>query len=104
MSCSEEFLERYETEGEAFLDHIVTQDETWLWHYDPETKAQSSVWKTPNTPPPKKARVNKSGGKHMFVFFMDRRGMLLIHQVPEGKTINAAYYSKVTRFFIVINR
>ena len=88
VSCSEEFLRRYETEGEAFLDHIVTQDETWLWHY--ETKAQSSVWKTPNTPPPKKARVNKSGGKHMFVFFMDTRGMLLIHQVPEGRTINAA--------------
>ena len=37
-----------------------------------------------------------------FVFFMDRRGMLLIHQVPEEKTINAAYYSNVNRFFIVI--
>ena len=55
-----------------FLDRIITTDETWLWHFDPETKAQSSVWKTPGTPPPKKAGVNKSGGKHMFVFFMDR--------------------------------
>ena len=33
VSCSEEFMDRYEAEGDAFLDRIVTQDETWLWHY-----------------------------------------------------------------------
>ncbi|MES9881797.1 MAG: hypothetical protein ABW185_13045 [Sedimenticola sp.] len=77
--------------------HIITTDETWLWHFDPERKAQSEVWKTPNSPPPKKARVSKSGGKHMFVFFMDRKGMILCHAVPEGQNVNAAYYSKVLR-------
>ena len=34
-------------------------------------------------------------GKHMFIFFMDRAGMVLQHRVPEGKTVNADYYSKV---------
>ncbi|XP_052266722.1 protein GVQW3-like [Dreissena polymorpha] len=97
VKCSEEFLRRYRKEGERFLDHIVTLDETWLWHYDPETKAQSSVWKTAASPPPKKARVMKSGGKHIYIFFMDRRGMLLIHKVPDGQTINATYYQKVLR-------
>lgn len=95
VACSMEFLRRYDREGDAFLDRIITQDETWLHHYDPESKRQSSVWKTPRTPPPKKARVTRSSGKHMFVFFMDRRGMILIHQVPDGQTINAAYYCKV---------
>lgn len=95
--ASQEFLSRYEQEGDTFLDQIITTDETWLFHFDPETKAQSQVWKTPNTPPPKKARVCKSGGKHMFVFFMDRKGMLLCHAVPEGQNINAEYYSKVLR-------
>lgn len=95
VECSTEFLNRYELEGDQFLDNIITTDETWIWEYDPETKAESSVWKTPRTPPPKKARVSKSGGKHMFVFFMDRRGMLLVHRVPDGQTVNAAYYGKV---------
>jgi len=95
VTSSMEFLTRCDAEGDRFLDRIITQDETWLWHYDPETKADSSVWKTPGTPPPKKAKVSRSGGKHMFVFFMDRHGMILIHRVPEGQTINAAYYSKV---------
>lgn len=95
VTSSSEFLRRYDAEGDEFLDRIVTLDETWLWYYDPETKADSSVWKTPGTPPPKKARVSRSGGKLMCVFFMDRHGMLLVHRVPEGRTINAQYYSKV---------
>ena len=95
VRCSQEFLTRYETEGDAFLDRIITTDETWLHHFDPETKRMSSVWKTPRTPPPKKARVQKSAGKQMFVYFMDRHRMLLQHRIPEGQTVTAAYYSMV---------
>ena len=96
IRCSEEFVRWYEREGEEFLSRIITTDETWLWHFDPETKAQSCIWKTPATPPPKKARLQKSGGKHMFMFFMDRKGMILQHQVPDGQTVTASYYSKVS--------
>jgi hypothetical protein len=95
LRCSHEFVQRVEREGVAFLDRIITTDETWLFHFDPESKQESSIWKTPGSPPPKKARVQKSGGKHMFVFFMDRRGMLLQHRIPEGQTVTADYYSKV---------
>ena len=98
-----EFVQRYQREGDSFLDRIITTDETWLWHYDPESKVQSSVWKTPQTPPPKKARVNKSGGKHMFIFFMDRKGMLLQHRVPAGQTVNGPYYSKVRIILHIMN-
>ena len=35
---------------------IVTCDESWIQHYDPLSKQQSSVWKHSNSPPPKKFR------------------------------------------------
>lgn len=95
VDCSATFLRRFDTEGDDFLNRIITTDETWLHHFDPETKMQSSVWKTPSTPPPKKARVQKSCGKEMFIFFMDRRGMILQHRVRDGRTVNADYYSQV---------
>ena len=98
VQCSELFLRRYDSE----CDRIITTDETWLHHYDPETKAMSSVWKTPNTPPPKKARVQKSAGKHMFIFFMDRHVMILQHRVPDGQTVTTAYYSKVSLTFLFV--
>lgn len=96
VECSKEFLQRLARNGDTFLDRIVTLDETWLWYYEPETKAQSSIWKTPQTPPPRKAKSTKCGGKHMYLFFMDRKGMLLQHQIPEGQTMNAEYYSRVS--------
>ena len=96
LECSMEFLNRYEKEDDQFLKNIITMDETWIGEYDPETKAESSVWKIPRSPPPKKARVSRSDGKHMFVFFMDRRGMLLVHRVPDGRIVNASYYGKVS--------
>lgn len=68
LRCSHEFVQRVEREGVAFLDRIITTDETWLFHFDPESKQESSIWKTPGSPPPKKARVQKSGGKHVCVF------------------------------------
>ena len=79
-----DFLTLYDAEGDTFLDRIITTDETWQHSFDPEIKHMSSVWKTPHTPPLKKAWVQKSVGKQMFIIFMDRHGMLLQHRVPEG--------------------
>ncbi|VVC35518.1 Hypothetical protein CINCED_3A017225 [Cinara cedri] len=39
-----------------FIKNIITGDETWVYGYDPETKLQSSQWKTKFSPQPKKAR------------------------------------------------
>lgn len=97
VECSQAFLQRFDSDGEDFLNRIVTTDETWLHYYDPESKQQSSVWKTPNTPPPKKARAQRSCQKEMFIFFMDRQGVILQHRVRDGCTVNAEYYSKVSK-------
>jgi hypothetical protein len=40
--CSE-LLARYEAEGDDFLS-IVTGDETWIHHFEPEMKGQSIEW------------------------------------------------------------
>lgn len=95
VTDSRAFLRRYRREGEAFLDRIITTDETWIWFFDPETKRESSAWKHTSSPPPMKARVQKSGSRYMFIMFLDRRGMLLCHTVPRGATVNSDYYSKV---------
>ena len=36
------------------MDFLVTVDETWISMYDPETKQESSIWKTPGSPSSKK--------------------------------------------------
>ena len=70
---------------------LVTVDETWLYHYDPETKQHSMKWGHSASPRPKKFRVQK-----VFVsIFWDRYGILLIDYIPKAQNINAEYYSSL---------
>ena len=41
LMASRASLRRYRKEGDAFLSRIVTTDETWVFHYEPESKRRS---------------------------------------------------------------
>jgi hypothetical protein len=67
VNVCEEF--RQITSNDAtFLSRVITGEESWIYGYDPETKQQSSHWKSPNSPRPKKARHVKSKVKSMLIF------------------------------------
>ena len=53
-------------------------DETWLCHYDPDTKQQSMEWRNSSSPRPKKFRVQKSAWEILASIFWDQDGILLI--------------------------
>ena len=44
VDISRYLLSRYEHDPGDFIDRIVTQDETWVPHFDPEWKMQSMQW------------------------------------------------------------
>ena len=46
--------EQQDRDDPNFISNIITGDETWVYGYDPETERQSSQWKSPNSPRPKK--------------------------------------------------
>ena len=58
------------------LSKIITGDETWVYGYDPETKFQSSQWKSPDSPRPKKAWQPRSQVKVMLIVFFDISGVV----------------------------
>jgi hypothetical protein len=47
--CSE-LLARCEAEGDDFLSTIVRGDETWIHHFEPESKRQSMEWHHTTSP------------------------------------------------------
>jgi len=60
---SEQLLEFFRHDPNDFVLRLVTMDETWLYHYDPEIKQQLMEWRHRGSPRPKKFRVQKSAGK-----------------------------------------
>lgn len=92
IESSREVLELYAEEGAVFLDSIVTGDETWVYHFTPESKQQSMEWRHSFSPKKRKFKVKQSARKIMATVFWDRKGVLLIEFMPTGTTINSASY------------
>jgi len=92
---SEQLLEFLQHDPNDFLSRLVTIDETWLYHYDPETKQRSVEWWHSGSPHSKKFRVQKSTGKFLALIFWDQDGILLIDYLQKGQTFSAEYYSSL---------
>jgi len=76
-----------------FLSRLVTLKETWLFHYEPETKQQLMEWWHRGSSRLKKFRVEKSTVKVLASIFWDQNGILYICYLTKGQTINAEDYS-----------
>ena len=91
--CTE--LQKAVRHNPNFLSRVINGDESWPYNYDLETKQQSSQWKTPSSPQPKKARQVHSNADLFFFFLI--RGIVHEEFVPPGQTVNGKFYCEVLR-------
>jgi hypothetical protein len=81
----------------SFISNVIIGDETWVYGYDPESKQQSSQWKSPNSPRPKKARQVRSNVKSMLIVFFDIQCTVNKEFVPPDQTVNGKFYCEVLK-------
>ena len=62
-------LKRFNKEGEAFLERLVTGDESWVHHFDPESEVQSMAYRHKTSPSPRKFKVIASARKVLLTIF-----------------------------------
>ena len=97
LFMSRENLKRFEADPANFMERFLTQDECWVYHFEPETKKQSMQWKHLQSPPSKNAKVVLSARKVMASVFWDAKGVVFVDYLPKGKTINGEYYANLLR-------
>ena len=69
-------------------------NESWIYCYDQETEFPvETCWLS------QKARQSKSTHKLLMIPFFDSTGMIYMHRVPTGQTVNKKYYVKILREF-----
>ena len=92
---SEQIWNFFRSDPNDFLSRLVTMDETWLYHYDPDTQQQSMEWRhSDSLRPQKKSECKNPLEEFSPPFFGDNQDSILpIDYLPKGQTINAEYYS-----------
>lgn len=100
VRCAVEFRKELFKGGRAFLESIITMDETLVSFATPEKKNQSKQWLPRGSPAPTKCKVQASRKKQMVLSFFDIQGLVYQNYVPLGTTVNSAYFIGALRSFL----
>jgi hypothetical protein len=84
-----------------YLGNIIKGEKTWNYGYNPEIKAQSSVWKTPSSQWWKKAGYGKSKTKVLLIVFFDQDGAVRHKFTPMGQAVHKDYYYNICGFSVM---
>lgn len=79
-------------ERRGVLACMVTEDENWVHHFEPESRRRSKHWKHPSSPPSKAFQAQSLVGKLMRTLFWDSIGPLLEHYQAKGQTMKSKRY------------
>ena len=82
------------------LKKVITGDESWVYGYDTETKAQSSQWNCQEVPRPGKALQVRPNLKVLLTVFFDCNGVVHHEFLPQGRTVNLKYYLEGAKKFV----
>ena len=89
---SESCLSLFTRNKQDFLRRYVTMDETWIYHFTPESKRQSAECRAAGESRSKRPKMQQSAGKVMASVFSDAHGIIYIDYLEKGKYINSDYY------------
>ena len=74
------------------MEEIVTGDETWIYHFQPDSKAKNKVWVSSEGDRPVIARRCKTSNRMLYAILYDSKGPVLQIAVPKGSSITGKFY------------
>ena len=87
-------IEKYDKCDPRHLEEIVTGDETWIYHFQPDSKAKNKVWVSSEGDGPVIARRCKTSNCMLYAIFFDSKGPAL--QIPDAKdsSVTGKFYGE----------
>ena len=84
VRLASQVIEKYDKCDPRRLEEIVTDDETWIYHFQPDSKAKNKVW------------VSSEGDRPVIAcqiaIFFDSKGPVLQIQVLKGSSVTGKFY------------
>ena len=74
------------------MEEIVTGDETWIYHFQPDSKAKNKVWVSSEGDRPVIAHLCKTSNRMQYAIFFDSKGPVPQIPVLKGSSVTGKLY------------
>ena len=103
VRLASQVIEKYDKCDPSHLEGIVTGDETWIYHFQPNSKAKNKVWVSSEGDRPVIARCCKTSNRMLYAIFFDSKGPVLQIPVPKGSSVTGKFTEKVFLLNLLIS-
>ena len=87
VRLASQVIEKYDKCDPCRLEEIVTGDETWIYHFQPDSKAKYKVWVSSKGDRPVIMHRCKTSNRMLYAIFFDSKGPVLQIPVPKGSSV-----------------
>ena len=94
VRLASQVLEKYDKCDPCRLEEIVTGDETWIYHFQSDSKAENKVWVSSEGHKPVIARCCITSNRMLYAIFFDSKGQVLQIPVHKGSSVTGKFYRK----------
>ena len=92
VRLASQVIEKYDKCDPLHLEEIVTGDETWIYHFQPDSKAKNKVWVSSEGDRPVIAGLCKTSNGMLYAIFFDSKCPVLHIPVPKGSSVTGKFY------------
>ena len=94
LRLASQVIEKYDKCDPHCLEEILTGDETWIYHFQPNSKAKNKVWVSSEGDRPVIACRCKISNCMLYAIFFDLKGPVLQIPVPKGSSVAGKFYGE----------
>ena len=94
VRLASQVIEKYDKYDPRHLEEIVTGDETWIYHFQSDSKAKNKVPVSSEGDRPVIVRRCKTSNRMLYAIFFDSKGPVLQIPVPKGSSVNGKFYKE----------
>ena len=92
VRLASQVIEKYDKCDPRRLKEVVTGDETWIYHFQPDSKAKNKVWVSSEGDIPVTVPRCKTSNRMLYATFFDSKGPVLHIPVPKGSSVTGKFY------------
>jgi histone-lysine N-methyltransferase SETMAR len=104
VRLASQVIEKYDKCDPRRLEEIVTNDETWIYHFQPNSNTKNKVWVSSEGDRPVIAHRCKTSNHMLYVIFFDLKGPVLQIPVPKGSSVMESFTEKVFLLNLISTR